>query len=161
MDLRDLFGRRRAVERLDFGLFSSRAAASGFPSVAHLDGGTVVSGNSSGVSATFGARLSLGIATIESNGTGIVARGGSTVNIADEAVIQNNTGDGLSLHDTSIVGLQGDAVAQIVNNGGWGVNCSAPPATAQIAARSAARLGTVSGNKSGQINCPTSYPPAP
>ncbi len=101
-----------------------------------------------------GAVLIVAGATVENNRAGVVAAGGSTV-MLDGSVIQNNTGNGLTLNDTSVAGTSGMA-AEIRNNAGWGVACSPAPGVSQIFQP----LGNVTGNGAGQVSCP-STPPAP
>ena len=70
-----------------------------------------------------------------------------------------NTGSGISLMDTSLVHKNRSlADIHITNNGAWGLVCSVPPAVAQIVGFTF-QTGDISGNASGNINCPISPGP--
>jgi len=68
------------------------------------------------------------------------------------ATIQSNNGDGIFLR-TNSVALFENSGNQIINNTGWGILCTGPPSNPLILELA---LGTVSGNKAGQISCKVS-----
>lgn len=122
-------------------------------SFALLDGGTLVDGN--GVSVSFGSTLQVGNAIVRnSGGAGVTLTGGSVAHFGfggGLGVISGHASHGMLLRDTSVASsfFSGGA-AQITDNGGFGVFCSGPPAVAQIVGQ----IGIVTGNTSGQSNCP-------
>lgn len=124
-----------------------------------LDGGTQVRSNGSGVGVSFGSMLQVGQVVIEDNGgAGLMVVGGSMVHFGFAggiAIIRGNMGHGLYLRDTSVASelFSGSGKAEILNNGGFGVFCSPPPAVAQLAGP----IGTVAGNAAGQISCPVGF----
>jgi hypothetical protein len=153
----------QAISRSTLRLQSSVIQNNGFAldisdgSFALLDGNTQVINNRGNVGVTFGSMLHVGNAIVENNAHGgISLMGGSVAHFGfggGLAVISGNSGDGLQLRDTSEASsLQEGWTVQIVNNTGFGVFCSGPPAVAQIVGQ----LGTVTGNTVGQINCPVS-----
>jgi hypothetical protein len=91
---------------------------------------------------------------IEGNGgPGILAEGGSNISLGfpNASIIRDNGGDGILLRDLSIGDVGDDS--QIINNGGWGINCAGPQAitSVQLPYGTAADL---SGNILGSTNCP-------
>jgi hypothetical protein len=110
---------------------------------------TFVRNNQIGAFVTSGGLMELKTATIENNpGDGVVVNGGSNLNLTGGVIIQGNSGNGISLNDTSVALFS--EPNQIINNGGFGITCAPPPSVAQISGN----IGTVSGNTLGQINCP-------
>lgn len=103
-----IVGGRIQNERIGIGLYTGSRVL--------LDGSSLVTGNQSGVNVRCGSVLNVRSARIEANGEGISAIGGATVLIGTETIIQNNQGNGLSLQDTSVVGVLGSDQAQIINN---------------------------------------------
>jgi hypothetical protein len=140
-----VIGGRIANTRIGVGLYTG--------STVSLDGGALVTGNQSASNVRFGATLNTRTATIENNGGGISVKGGSSLLLGGNTIIQNNTGHGVTLEDTSVVGVLGSDQPQIINNTGWGVRCAAAPAVAMIASGGA---GIITGNAMGQTNCPVS-----
>ena len=121
---------------------------------AQVGGGSRFTSNRFGVGLYFGAILHLQDATVENSiFAGVIATGGS-VALLSGSLIRTNGGDGIILSDTSVVGFEG-GTGQIINNGGFGIHCSGPPAVAQIST-GLGGIGTVSGNAAGQIACPIS-----
>jgi hypothetical protein len=102
-----------------------------------LDDGAVVASN-----AANGVLVRDGTVQVGSGGVGGGAAG----------TIQSNGANGIYLN-TNSVGFFNDAGNQIVNNSGWGILCDGPPANPLIAIGLAGKIGTVSGNKAGQISC--------
>ena len=118
---------------------------------AAVEQGARVSGNNVGVAAAAGGHLLIqdgGI--VESNsGAGVSLRGASSLRMRGQPVVQDNTGDGIHLSDTSVAEL--DASDVVTGNGAWGIFCDGPPSVAVIRGDP----GTVTGNASGQIACPS------
>jgi parallel beta helix pectate lyase-like protein len=115
-----------------------------------VDTGTVISGNHGGI-VVWGGDLNVRTATIENNtGDGVQGVLGARLVLEPSALVQNNTGNGVRLGDTAVAGLVG--MMRVINNGGWGVLCVGPPATAHYVAGP----GVITGNAAGQVNCPTS-----
>jgi hypothetical protein len=117
-----------------------------------------IANNQTGVVVSGGSVLQFGGFTVENNvGDGVLVRDGSAVVFAAranaEVSIRGNQGNGLTLRDTSVATLIPQL--QILDNGGWGILCSPPPAVAQITGAA----GSVSGNKLGGVNCPTNPGP--
>jgi outer membrane murein-binding lipoprotein Lpp len=128
---------------------------------ADIGNGALITGNGRyGISLTAAATLRVGAATISSSGiTGIFVNGGSLVHLGSGATITANTQSGISLMDTSLV-MKHRALADIhvTNNGLYGIVCSLPPAVNQIVGFTF-QTGDISGNPSGNINCPISPGP--
>jgi len=125
-----------------------------------IGGSAVVASNGRyGISPSHHAVLSLNDATVTANTiTGVFVTGGSLVSLGAGATITGNMGSGISLMDTSLVHKhRALADIHITNNGSWGVVCSLPPAVAQIIGFTL--TGDISGNASGNINCPISPGP--
>jgi len=128
---------------------------------AALDGSAEIASNARyGISLAAGSWLALNAATITGSAlTGIFVGGASTVALQKGATITANTSSGISLMDTSLVTKhRGEADIHITNNGGYGVVCSGQPAVAQIVGFTF-ETGDISGNASGNINCPISPGP--
>lgn len=119
--------------------------------IAYVRGGAQVSGNGDGVDADGGGHLLLGGAVVENNtGNGVKLAGGSTLDMTGSTV-HGNGGDGLHLNDTSVAQFDPANPDQITGNGGWGIFCEGAPSVAMIEGGP----GTVSGNTTGQNNCPS------
>ena len=100
------------------------------------DGGVVMSNEGNGV--------------LVEDGTVQVGSGGVTGGAA--GIIQSNGANGIYLK-TNSVGYFNDPGNQIVSNSGWGILCDGTPANPLIAIGLAGKIGTVSGNGTGQISC--------
>ena len=130
-------------------------------SVATVDGGARIASNGGwGVLVSARSLLSLGATTVTANGlTGVFVSGGSSVNLNAGATITANVLSGMSLMDTSLVQKhRALADIHITHNGGYGIVCSLPPAVAQVVGFTF-ETGNVSGNASGNIDCPVSPGP--
>jgi hypothetical protein len=130
----------------------------GLGSFASLDGDSVVASNGGSVTVNFGSMLQVGNAVIEDNSaTGLQATGGSVIHFGlggGIGIIRRNTGDGMSLTDTSVASaLYMGGHAEIRDNGRFGVSCSASPGVAQLVGP----IGVVEANTEGDINCPIGY----
>jgi hypothetical protein len=106
-------------------------------STAIVSHGTRIRGNAgTGLALYFGSKADIGAATIENNGSGVFARGGSSVLLSTSrwgsSVIQANT-VGIDLLDTGLALAFGPGAALISGNSVIGIRCAAPPATAQLA----------------------------
>ena len=132
-----------------------------FNATAEIGNSVVIASNGRyGISPSNHSVLSLNAATVTANAiTGVFVSGGSHVSLGAGASITANTGSGISLMDTSIVHKHRSlADIHITNNGAWGIVCSVPPAVAQIVGFTF-QTGDISGNPSGNINCPISPGP--
>ena len=104
-----------------------------------------------------GSMLNARDATIEGNGAaGISAEQGSVV-VAIDSVVRDNASDGMRLEglsNGSAGEFPGGLVGQIVDNGGFGIRCSAPPAVAAAQYQDILASPDLSGNALGPTNCP-------
>ena len=114
--------------------------------------GVVIEDNEhNGISVNFGSHLFLhsGVKLALNKHHGILVSSNSTATVYD-SFIQQNYGHGIEILAESYV-FFGDGGNTIIDNGQWGINCNQdPPSSSQIWGNP----GTVSGNPSGQINCP-------
>lgn len=127
---------------------------------AHIGSGSRIENNSHGVALRFGASLSLDDAVIAGNRrNGVSVTGASTVELSSDTVIDRNVGNGVHLHDTSVLGAWGPPT--ITNNGGFAVQCTQPPGVAQVLSSAGAGSGLwqLSGNALGDMQCPVSQGP--
>ena len=67
------------------------------------------------------------------------------------ATVKNNAMNGIYLQTDSVSGFASSA-NQIIGDTGWGVRCTGAPSNPMIYGT----VGTVSGNKAGQISCKVS-----
>ncbi len=112
--------------------------------------------------AWLGSEIELEGATVANNsGNGIKVSLGSSVLLGNFNVsfteVSGNTGNGILVNDTSVIGAITLGSAVVKNNDLWGVFCEQAPAVAQITRHA---LGftldatTVFGNTVAQIDCP-------
>jgi hypothetical protein len=116
--------------------------------------GTLIEGNDTGVSVSGGEVVAGGSTRIIGNGVGVQLRTGSVGDLGFEGlVVEDNLSDGISISGGSHASLLDGTVrnngadgivvqdlstvsvfppAQVVNNGGWGINCEGPPAVAVL-----------------------------
>jgi len=145
--------------RIDGGLITNNAT-SGVElhgGVAQVSLGARIAGNQRGGLVLHASTIDVRAATIEGNtGDGVQASVGSRVVLNNGALIQNNTGNGLMLSDTSVAyGLGAGPGMRIIANGGWGLFCSPAPAVAQYLTP----LADISGNHAGNVSCPSTPKP--
>ncbi len=127
----------------------------------------VLGNGQGGAMAWLGSGISLDGATVANNtGNGITVVGGSSVLLGDSGVlvteVSGNTGNGILVNDTSVIGAITVGSAVVKNNDLWGVFCEQAPAVAQIT-----KIGlvfslnstTVFGNTVAQIDCPGIFVP--
>lgn len=126
-----------------------------------------------GVGADAGAAEVDGVVSENSSG-GVFGYNGGRVTIQDGGFVDHNFGPGVKIAVGSTLVVQGATITRnfggiqlegtssasfgsgnntIRDNLGWGIVCAGPPAVAQISA--GVGIGTVTGNLSGQIRCPT------
>ena len=98
-------------------------------------------------------------AVVASNAANGVLVEDGTVNLGSggsgpgSGTIQSNAANGIYLK-TNSVGFFNNAGNKIVSNSGWGILCDGPPANPLIAiGLTASKIGTISGNGTGQISC--------
>lgn len=124
---------------------------------AHLQNGAAVASNSGdGIDLSQGGfvKVRLGAIVRGNTGNGIDVQSGN-VTVGDNAgpaIIESNKGDGLFMRTNSVANF-GNAGTKITGNGSWGIFCTGSPASPLLYG---APIGTVSGNKAGQIHCNTS-----
>jgi hypothetical protein len=124
----------------------------------HVRDGSRIANNSE-TGAVLGGNSALNIeeTIVEGNGAqGILVQDASWV-IAFGTTIRNNGSDGIALQDLSRGGggfvRPGDDPVQILDNGGWGINCGGPAAITQ-AQNGFDPAVQFSGNANGATNCP-------
>lgn len=115
---------------------------------ASLAGGARSARNGAGLSATGGALLIQDGAIVEDNlGSGVILSTASALRVHGGVIIRRNGSHGVQASDTSVASF--DNTTQIVDNGGFGIFCNGPPSVALFNGDP-----TVTGNASGQVNCP-------
>jgi hypothetical protein len=139
------------TDNSQFGILAS------FGSLVAVQPGTSISRNALGGLRVQNAAIGslTGTVVVENNGGGgVTVVDGSFFRMAVGAGpgprISGNTGNGISLFDTSLAA--GTGSLQITGNTGWGVLCAPSPAVAQVTG--AFNATTVTGNTTGQISCP-------
>lgn len=133
--------------------FSGLSASDG--GNASLVAGARSAGNGAGADANSGGSLLIQDGGIVENNTGggVMLFGASALRMRGNAIIRGNGQHGLYVSDTSVASF-GDGTTQIVDNGGFGIFCDTAPSVALIRGNP----GTVTGNTSGQVNCPNPAP---
>jgi hypothetical protein len=125
-----------------------------FDATAFLERGRIAGSGGVGIQVSQASRLSLFAMSVESNAaTGIAVSGGSLASFSgspgNEVIIRGNSGDGVTLHDTSVLSGIG---FQITANSGHGLSCQGVPSAGQV---SGVSIATVFGNSAGQVTgCP-------
>jgi uncharacterized coiled-coil protein SlyX len=115
------------------------------------NGSRIANNTGAGVAASASSMLHIGETQIADNLTGIVVDHGSYVELAPLLSVRGNTGDGISLFDTSLAFVSGAVV--IADNHGWGINCGAPDVLLPLQGQFDFRWISFSGNGA-DTNCP-------
>jgi len=114
----------------------------------------IANNGKTGVLVAFNSVFNVGGTVIENNGyEGINANGSSTVEVGADVMIRYNASGGITLRDSSYgSGVNGQA--QIIDNGGWGINCAGPATVKE--AQNGFNMSSIvfSGNTDGDTNCP-------
>ena len=122
-----------------------------------LHGGeTHIADNGQGIQYGNGASGYIYNAIIENNASqGISLSGGSNIT-AYNAIVRNNGADGILVRDLSTIAIHvRDGDMEIINNGGWGINCEGPPAIAVLGGQGLFNPAEIvfSGNVLGDTTC--------
>jgi hypothetical protein len=88
----------------------------------------------------------------DNSGAGIAVADDSALR-ADELIVRNNGGSGISVNDLSTVSV--GPAGEITDNAGWGIFCAGPPAVAVIGGQGLFDPSQIvfSGNTAGDTNC--------
>ena len=144
-----LIGDSRISNNVDFGIHAMANAM-----VAVGTGSIIANNGATGVQASIGSSIRIGgQSVVEGNGnSGVNANNASTVWI-QSVTIRANIYDGVVLEDQSR-GAGGDPGAQIIDNGGFGINCAGPPGFPIVQNGFDIAQIQFSGNMLGDTNCP-------
>jgi hypothetical protein len=116
-----------------------QAVSASYGGTITLDDATVSGAGNYAVSAYGGDVVVSGRDTLVTGGTyaGVAASdggsaeldsGNSSLRLRQGTTVQGNAGDGVLVSDSSVAEFQDAAASQITGNGGFGLDCDAPPA---------------------------------